>query len=77
MSFPVLKEISMPPVRTPGFATNAVVAAQGRQILFYATNGLLGGTFTCSRCGASGQQPDLIEHARDCSYALPLSSAGR
>ncbi len=77
MSSPVLKESSMPPVRTSGSATNPVVAAQGRQILFYAPNGLLGGTFTCSRCGASGPQPDLIEHGRDCSYALPLSGPGR
>ena len=67
----------MAPIRTSGIATNPMVAAQGRQILFYAPKGLLGGTFTCSRCGASGPQPDLIEHARDCSYALPLSGAGR
>ena len=73
----MLKEIGMAPTRTPAFAANPVVAAQGRQILFYAPNGLLGGTFTCSRCGASGQQPDLIGHDRDCSYASPLSGASR
>ncbi len=73
----MLKEIGMAPTRKPGFPTNPVVAAQGRQILFYASNGLLGGTFTCSRCGASGPQPDLIGHGRDCSYALPLSGAVR
>ena len=67
----------MTTLRTPGFATYPALAAQGRQILFYAPNGLLGGTFTCSRCGASAQQPDLIEHDRDCSYALPLSGARR
>jgi hypothetical protein len=69
--------MTMSPIRTPAVAANPLVAAQGRQILFYAPKGLLGGTFTCSRCGASEQQPDLIEHARDCSYALPLSGAGR
>jgi hypothetical protein len=49
-------------------ADDAISKAQGRQILFYAPQGLLGGTFTCSRCGASGPQPDVIDHARDCSY---------
>jgi hypothetical protein len=77
MSPAMLEEIPMTSVRTPGPATNPVVGAQGRQILFYAPSGLLGGTFTCSRCGASGQQPDLIGHGRECSYALPLSGAGR
>ncbi len=67
----------MATIRTPGLATNPLVAAQGRQILFYAPNGLLGGTFTCSRCGAPGPQPDLIEHGRDCSYAAPVSGPGR
>ncbi len=70
-------EIIMATTRTLASTTNPLVAAQGRQILFYAPNGLLGGTFTCSRCGASGQQPDLIEHGRDCSYALPVSGAVR
>ena len=77
MSAPMVREINMATLGKPGLVTNPVVAAQGRQILFYAPNGLLGGTFTCSRCGASGPQPDLIEHGRDCSYALPLSGAGR
>ncbi len=43
-------------------------AAGARQVLFYAAEGLLGGTFTCSRCRAAGRQPDVIEHAPDCEY---------
>ena len=57
-------------LRLPTEAASAIELAQGRQILFYAAAGLLGGTFTCSRCGASGSQPDVIEHGRDCSYGL-------
>jgi hypothetical protein len=48
----------------------AVAAADPsrRQILFYAPVGLLGGTFTCSRCGVTGRQPDVLDHAVDCPY---------
>ena len=42
-----------------------------RQVLFYAADGLLGGTFTCSRCGAGGRQPDVIDHSPGCSYGPP------
>ncbi len=52
--------------RDPG--TDPITTAQGRQILFYSPVDLLGGTLTCSRCGASGRQPDVIEHDHDCSY---------
>lgn len=45
-----------------------IATAQGRQILFYAPVGLLGGTFTCSSCGASARQPDVLAHMADCSY---------
>ncbi|MEO8525326.1 MAG: hypothetical protein ABI460_11455 [Caldimonas sp.] len=62
------KEIAMAEIRNPAVAASPVLAAQGRQILFYAPDGLLGGTLTCSRCGGSGRQPDMIEHDRDCSY---------
>ncbi len=60
----------MTETRTPAAAVDAIAKAQGRQILFYSPAGLLGGTLTCSRCGASGRQPDVIDHAYDCSYAL-------
>ncbi len=56
---------------SPKHAANPISAARGRQILFYAADGLLGGMFTCSRCGASGRQPDVIDHADDCSYRRP------
>jgi hypothetical protein len=56
--------------RPPAVVDSPIVKALGRQILFYAPAGLLGGTFTCSRCGATGRQPDLIDHARDCSYGV-------
>lgn len=50
--------------------------AGGRQILFYAPDGLLGGTFTCSRCGVSAHQPDVIDHVPDCSYGLAKGVCG-
>lgn len=43
----------------------------GRQILFYAASGVLGGTLSCSCCGATGRQPDIIEHERECIYRAP------
>lgn len=60
----------MPETRAPIASAGPLAAAQGRQILFYAPDGLLGGTLTCSRCGGTGRQPDMIEHDRDCSYGL-------
>lgn len=57
--------------KLPGVPANPIAAARGRQILFYAAEGLLGGTFTCSHCGASERQPDVIDHAHDCSYRQP------
>ncbi len=66
----------MTETRPQSAANNPVAGAKGRQILFYAPDGLLGGMFTCSRCGASGRQPDVIEHARDCSYSVrPAATA--
>ena len=61
----------MPTTKPPDPPVNPIATARGRQILFYAADGQLGGVLTCSRCGASGRQPDVIEHARDCSYAPP------
>jgi len=55
-------------------AIKPVGAAQGRQVLFYAPVGLLGGTFTCSRCGATAHQPDVLDHARDCDYRPPIAA---
>jgi hypothetical protein len=48
----------------PASVDDPIVKAQGRQILFYAPAGLLGGTFTCSRRGATGRRPDLISIVR-------------
>jgi hypothetical protein len=63
------KETDMPDIQQPAAAAaSPVLAAQGRQILFYAPDGLLGGTLTCSRCGGVGRQPDMIAHERDCTY---------
>ena len=61
----------MPTTKPPDPPINPIATARGRQILFYAADGLLGGMLTCSRCGASGRQPDVIEHAPDCSYRRP------
>jgi hypothetical protein len=66
----------MPQRPAPANVENPIAKAQGRQILFYAPAGLLGGTFSCSRCGASGRQPDVIDHARDCSYRVRDESLG-
>jgi hypothetical protein len=43
----------------------------GSQLLTYAPEGPLGGTFTCTRCGARAWQPDLLDHTPDCAYRAP------
>ncbi len=43
--------------------------AVGRQLLLYAPQGPLGGTFSCPVCGTAGMQPDLLDHAAQCLYA--------
>lgn len=40
----------------------------GRQLLTYTPNGPLGGTFTCTLCGAQAWQPDLLDHTPTCAY---------
>lgn len=42
---------------------------RGKQVLLYQPEGLLGGVFTCARCGAVAVQPDLLMHASHCRYA--------
>ena len=60
------------PVRAldPGAAqtTLARAEAHGRQVLLYAAEGPLGGSFLCFRCGASALQPVLLQHAGSCPY---------
>jgi hypothetical protein len=52
--------------------------ARGRQLLLYAAEGPLGGSFVCFRCGASALQPVLLQHTVDCLYGGPdPSPAGR
>ncbi len=54
--------------------------ASGKMVLLYEPSGLLGGTFTCSRCGASAPQPDLLDHLPDCGYLFgppPATDARR
>lgn len=41
---------------------------RGRQVLLYAPDGPLGGTFTCTRCAATALQPDLLVHRTACFY---------
>lgn len=45
--------------------------SDGRQLLTYMPDGLLGGTFTCTRCGARAWQPDLLDHTPNCAYRPP------
>ncbi len=57
----------------PGCSTTLARAeARGRQVLLYAPHGPLGGSFLCSRCGASALQPDLLMHADGCLYGTTL-----
>ncbi len=65
----------MTETRDPMPPAHSLAAAHGRQVLFYAPDGLLGGTLTCSHCGGSGRQPDMIEHDRECSYAVHTNAA--
>ena len=51
-------------------ATLARAEARGRQVLLYAPDGPLGGTFTCTRCAASALQPDLLDHGTACRYRV-------
>lgn len=47
------------------------------QLLRYEPSGLLGGTFTCTSCGAQGWQPDLLVHGAGCPYGpRPASVQG-
>ena len=54
-----------PPPRAP---VPAGAEARGKQVLLYEPLGPLGGTFTCSRCGAAALQPDLLDLRPDCAY---------
>jgi hypothetical protein len=38
----------------------------GHQLLLYAPDGPVGGTFTCVLCHAQAWQPDLLDHAPHC-----------
>jgi hypothetical protein len=48
--------------------------ARGKLVLFYEPEGVLGGNFTCARCGAVSLQPDLMVHATTCPYATDSAS---
>lgn len=48
--------------------------ARGKQVLLYQPAGVLGGTFTCARCGMNAVQPDLLLHVADCPYAAAGAS---
>lgn len=68
----------LPPSTDPSLSTHshenelARAERRGKQVLLYAPHGPIGGVFACSRCGASGLQPDLLEHRVDCPYRSPL-----
>ncbi len=59
-----------PPTAPPAMPTAAAgLPARllpGQQLLIYAPEGPLGGTFTCVHCRAQAWQPDLLEHAAHC-----------
>lgn len=57
--------------------TLARAEAHGRQLLLYAAEGPLGGSFLCFRCGASALQPVLLQHAPTCPYHPGEGSPGR
>ena len=54
----------------PGAAHTLLARAEahGRQVLLYAAEGPLGGSFLCFRCGATALQPVLLQHASTCPY---------
>lgn len=59
------------PVAAPVSGSDSPLAraeAHGRQLLLYAADGPLGGSFVCFRCGASALQPVLLQHGRNCPY---------
>lgn len=59
-----------PATASPGPADSVLARAEahGRQLLLYAAEGPLGGSFLCFRCGASALQPVLLQHSRTCPY---------
>ena len=64
-----------PPPTDPG-PTLARAEACGRQLLLYADQGPLAGSFVCFRCGASALQPVLLQHLGHCPYRVPGDAAG-
>lgn len=58
-----------PLLLAPSLQSELVRAEQrGKQLLLYVPQGPLGGSFACSRCGASELQPDLLDHRAGCPY---------
>lgn len=61
-----------PPVASsPAGSLGWADSEHAAQLLRYTPDGLLGGTFTCTRCGAQAWQPDLLPHAEACPYRAP------
>jgi hypothetical protein len=56
-------------VPPPSREANLARAEQrGRQVLLYAPDGPMGGSFACTRCIATALQPDLLVHREGCPY---------
>jgi hypothetical protein len=56
--------------------TPALACTRPSQLLQWEPSGLLGGTFTCTRCAAQAWQPDLLVHGTDCAYRASAQPPG-
>jgi hypothetical protein len=56
------------PQLSPSSNALELAEARGKQVLLYEPQGVLGGTFSCARCGEVAIQPDLLQHAPNCPY---------
>lgn len=66
------------PAQPPSTGTLGREHRFGKQLLFYAAEGPLGGTFSCSFCAMAALQPELIDHAAGCPYrSTPATATAR
>lgn len=64
-----------PPALTPAPRAAGPRCLPGQLLLLYTPDGPVGGSFTCTGCGAQAWQPELLAHAPGCPFqpAAPVT----